>query len=76
MVGQSELDLEANTLHELLLSLINRCESVKDFIFDSQGQLRKYLMFYVNNMIQNPPDLSQKLNDGDLVLLVPAAAGG
>jgi molybdopterin converting factor small subunit len=76
MVGQSELELEANTLDEVLMSLINTSKSVKDLIFDSQGQLRRYMMLYVNNIIQNPPNLSQKLNDGDLVLLVPAPSGG
>ncbi len=75
-VGESELELEANTLNEVLQTLIHRSEAVKDLIFDSQGQVRGYLLFYVNNMVQNPPNLSQKLNDGDLVLLVPAAAGG
>lgn len=75
-VGESELELEANTLNEMLQTLIHRSEAVKDLIFDSQGQVRRYLLFYVNNMVQNPPNLSQKLNDGDLVLLVPAAAGG
>jgi molybdopterin converting factor small subunit len=76
MVGQSELELEANTLDEVLWSLINTSKSVKDLIFDSQGHLRRYMMSYVNNTIQNPPNLSQKLNDGDLVLLVPASSGG
>lgn len=75
-VGESELELEANTLNEVVQTLIHRSGAVKDLIFDAQGQLRGYLLFYVNNMVQNPPDLSQKLNDGDLVLLVPAAAGG
>lgn len=75
-IGESELELEANTLNEVLQTLIHRSEAVKDLIFDSQGQVRGYLLFYVNNMVQNPPNLSQKLNDGDLVLLVPAAAGG
>lgn len=75
-VGESELELEANTLNEVLQTLIHRSGAVKDLIFDSQGQVRGYLLFYVNNMVQNPPNLSQKLNDGDLVLLVPAAAGG
>ena len=75
-VGESELDLEANTLSEVLQSLINRNGVVKDLIFDSQGQLRAYMLLYVNSIVQNPPDLSQKLHDGDLVLLVPAAAGG
>jgi molybdopterin synthase sulfur carrier subunit len=75
-VGASELELEASTLNEVLQTLIHRSEPVKDLVFDSAGQLRGSLLFYVNNMVQNPPNLSQKLNDGDLVLLVPAAAGG
>jgi len=33
-------------------------------------------MFYINNTAQNPPELPRKLNDGDLILLVPTAAGG
>jgi molybdopterin converting factor small subunit len=49
---------------------------VKDLLFDSKGQLRGYIFFYVNNTVLNPPDLSRKLNDGDLVLLIPPAAGG
>ncbi len=75
-IGESEIELEADTLNELVKSLINRNGAVKDLLFDSQGQLRGYTMFYVNNAVQNPPDLSRKLNDGDLVLLVPPAAGG
>jgi len=57
-------------------SLINRRDTVKDLLFDSKGQLRGYTLFYVNNAVLNPPNLSRKLNDGDLVLLVPPAAGG
>ena len=75
-VGESEIELQANTLNEVVQTLIDRSGAVKDLLFDSQGQLRGYTLFYVNNMVQNPPDLSRKLNDGDLVLLVPAAAGG
>ena len=75
-VGESEIELEANTLNDVLLSLINRNTEVKELLFDSHDQLRGYTLFYVNNMVQKPPDLSRKLNDGDLVLLVPPAAGG
>ncbi len=75
-VGESEVELEADTLNDVVKSLINRNGAVKDLLFDSQGQLRSYILFYVNNSVQNPPDLSRKLNDGDLVLLVPPAAGG
>ncbi len=75
-MGESEVELEADTLNDVVKSLINRNEAIKDLLFDSQGQLRGYTLFYVNNSVQNPPDLSRKLNDGDLVLLVPPAAGG
>jgi molybdopterin converting factor small subunit len=44
--------------------------------FDAGGKLRSYTIFYINNTAQNPPELARKLNDGDLILLVPTAAGG
>lgn len=75
-VGESEIDLEADTLNGVLQTLIKRNSDVKGLLFDSQGQLRGYTLFYINNTVQNPADLSRKLNDGDLVLLVPPAAGG
>jgi len=75
-VGQSELELEANTLNELVQILIQRYSTLKELLFDSKGKLRGYMFFYINNAVQDPPILSRKLNDGDLVLLVPSAAGG
>jgi MoaD family protein len=75
-LGQSEIELQASTLGDVLQSLIKRNHSLKGILFDSHGALRGYTLFYVNNAVQNPPDLSRKLSDGDLVLLVPPAAGG
>ena len=75
-LGQGELELDANTLGDVVASLISRNNSIKELIFDSKGDIRAYTMFYVNNAAQNPPDFSRKLKDGDLVLLVPTAAGG
>ena len=75
-VGQSELEIEANTLSDVVRSLINRQGSLKELFFDSKGSLRRYILFYLNNRVQNPPNLATKLNDSDLVLLIPPAAGG
>ena len=75
-LGQSELELEANTLNDLVSSLISKHPSVKEVLFDPNGKLRSYTTFYINNTAQNPPELARKLNDGDLILLVPTAAGG
>ena len=75
-LGQSEIELEANTLNDVVESLISSNGSVKQLIFDAKGKLHSYTMFYINNTPQNPPELARKLNDGDLILLVPTAAGG
>lgn len=75
-IGESELTIQAETLSDVLQALINRNGTVKELLFNEQDQLRGYTLFYVNNEVQNPPILSRKLNDGDLVLLVPPAAGG
>ena len=75
-LGQSEVDLQANTLGEVVDTLISKEPSVRSLFFDAGGKLRSYTMFYLNNVAQNPPELARKLNDGDLVLLVPTAAGG
>jgi MoaD family protein len=74
--GRSEIELEASTIKDLLQSIITKKNAAKDLLFNSQGKLRSYILFYVNNTVLNPPDLARKLNDGDLVLLVPPAAGG
>ena len=75
-VGQSELEIEANTISDVVESLINRQGSLKELFFDSKGSLRQYILFYLNNKVQNPPDLTTKLSNSDLVLLIPPAAGG
>jgi len=75
-VGLSEIELEAGTLNEVVQSLVERKPAVRELLFDAEGRLKGYTFFYVNNTVQNPPDLSRKLSDGDLVLLVPPAAGG
>jgi len=75
-LGQSEIELEADTLNDVVDSLVSSNGSVKQLFFVAHGKLRTYTMFYINNTPQNPPELTRKLNDGDLILLVPTAAGG
>lgn len=75
-VGQSELEIEADTLSDVVKSLIDRQSSLKELFFDSKGNLRRYILFYLNNKVQNPPNLTAKLNNSDLVLLIPPSAGG
>jgi len=75
-VGQSDIELEADTIAALLQSLIQMNAKIQEEIHDAHGGLRGNITFYVNNKVLNPTDLSRKLNDGDLILIVPIAAGG
>jgi len=75
-LGESELKLEADSIGDLIATLISRNKSVKEIIYDSKGNIRAYTTVYINNTAHNPMDFSQKLKDGDLILLVPTAAGG
>lgn len=75
-LGQSEIELEANTLSEMLQSLIDKHAGLRDLIFDSKGNIQPHILLYVNNVVQKSSEFSRKLNDGDLVLLIPPAAGG
>jgi MoaD family protein len=75
-LGQSELELQASTLNDVVRSLISKQSEVRDLLFNSDGSLRRYTLFYVNNVVIAPTNLGRKLNDGDMVLLVPPAAGG
>lgn len=75
-IGRSELELEADTLNDVVESLIIKQGSLKDLFFDSNGDLRCHVLFYVNNKVQNPPDLHMKLRNDDTILLIPPAAGG
>jgi len=75
-LGQSQLEVEADTLGDVVASLISKKDSVRDLIFDSRGKIRTYTTVYINNAAQTPPEFSRKLNDGDIILLVPTAAGG
>ena len=75
-LGQSEMELDVGTLGDVVAALISRDVSIGSLFFDAAGKLRGYTMVYINNTAQSPPELSRKLNDGDLILLVPTAAGG
>lgn len=75
--GESEMKLEAGSVGELIQRLIQKYgTSLRDVMFDKGGKLRSYTLVYLNNTVLSPLDTTTKLNDGDLILLIPPAAGG
>jgi molybdopterin synthase sulfur carrier subunit len=62
---------------ELLESLEQNCPGIKDRLCDEQGELRRFVNFYVNNEdIRFLDGKNTKLEEGDEVSIIPAIAGG
>ena len=75
--NQATLECSGDTINELMDSLEQSCPGIKARLCDDQGQLRRFVNFYVNSediRFLNGADTT--LSDGDEVSIVPAVAGG
>jgi sulfur-carrier protein len=74
---QATIECSAGNVAELLDSLEQSCPGIKARLCDEQGQVRRFLNFYVNSEdIRFLDGTATPLNDGDEVSIVPAVAGG
>lgn len=74
---QATVECNGNNIAELLESLEQSCPGIKARLCDQQGQLRRFVNFYVNNEdIRFLDGTSTPLQDGDEVSIIPAIAGG
>lgn len=74
---QATVECNGNNIAELLESLEQSCPGIKARLCDEQGQLRRFVNFYVNNEdIRFLDGTSTPLQDGDEVSIIPAIAGG
>jgi sulfur-carrier protein len=74
---QATLECEGSTIIELLDSLEQSCPGIKARLCDDQGELRRFVNFYVNSEdIRFLDGKNTALQTGDEVSIVPAVAGG
>lgn len=74
---QPTVDCNGANIVELLESLEQNCPGIKARICDEQGQLRRFVNFYVNSEdIRFLEGVNTPLKDGDEVSIIPAIAGG
>ncbi|MCU0566583.1 MAG: MoaD/ThiS family protein [Oculatellaceae cyanobacterium Prado106] len=74
---QSSIECEGNSITELLDSLEQSFPGIKARLCDEQGQLRRFINFYVNSEdIRFLDGQNTALQAGDEVSIVPAVAGG
>ncbi|OLP19312.1 molybdopterin synthase sulfur carrier subunit [Leptolyngbya sp. 'hensonii'] len=74
---QATIECSGANVAELLESLEQSCPGIKARLCDDQGELRRFVNFYVNSedirFLDGP---NTELKDGDEVSIVPAIAGG
>lgn len=74
---QATVECQASDVTELLESLEQSCPGIKARLCNEQGELRRFVNFYVNNEdIRFLSGASTPLQDGDEVSIIPAIAGG
>ncbi|AFY71701.1 molybdopterin synthase subunit MoaD [Thalassoporum mexicanum PCC 7367] len=75
--NQAAVECDGHDINEILDSLETNFPGVKARICDDQGNLRRFVNFYVNSedirFLEGP---QTKLSDGDEVSIIPAIAGG
>lgn len=75
--NQAALECDGGTIEELLTTLDQACPGIKARLCDDQGELRRFVNFYVNSEdIRFLEGKQTELKDGDEVSIVPAVAGG
>lgn len=75
--NQESVEIDAETVDELLEKLVNRDERLRRLLYAEDGGLRSVVNVYVNDQsIRDLDSYQTPLENGDVVTLVLAIAGG
>ena len=75
--GQSVIQLGGQTVGNLLSELVRLYPTIHNEINDPRGKLHQFINIYVNDEdIRYLDHLKTELNEGDVVSILPAVAGG
>ena len=74
---QDEVTVSAENVGVLIDELENQYPGLKNRLCDESGEVRRFINIYVNNEdIRFLEGKGTTLNDGDVVSIIPAIAGG
>ncbi len=75
--GARSVDADGITLREVVADLEQRCPGIAQHILEGDGSLRRFINVYVNDKdIRFLEALSTPVRDGDVIVILPATAGG
>ena len=64
------------TIGECLKQIVIEFPQLKKEIFDPEGKLQVHVSIFLNGEDSYPEELSKKLNDGDIIDMIPIIGGG
>jgi molybdopterin synthase sulfur carrier subunit len=74
---QSEMEIPASSVTDLLAALVTRYPSLKFHLLDSDGKLRRHFNVFVNGEhIRELNGMDTQLHLDDKIILLASAAGG
>ena len=75
--NQAAVEVQGKTIKEVLLELEHQFPEVRKRLYDDNGNLRRFINIYINEEdIRFLKSEETSVNDGDVVSIVPAIAGG
>ncbi|MGQ0679223.1 MAG: MoaD/ThiS family protein [Actinomycetota bacterium] len=76
--GSKSVDGEAGPLRKILEGLADQYPALKDQVFGADGGMHRFVNVYVNDEDVRYLDegLDTPVEDGDIVAILPAVAGG
>jgi molybdopterin synthase sulfur carrier subunit len=75
--GQRQISVEGDTIREVLVGLDRVCPGILERLMDPEGSMKRYVNVYLNDSdIRDLDGLTTKVENQDVVWIVPAVAGG
>jgi molybdopterin converting factor small subunit len=75
--GQSEVLVDGRNVAEAMESLMEQFPALRPHLTNARGELRSFVNLFIGgNNIREMRGLDTPLADNDLVVLIPAIAGG
>ena len=75
--NQDEVEVQGNSVEEVLESLCKNHVDLKSNLFNENGKVRNFINVYLNDDdIRYAEGMNSKVKDGDCIQIVPSVAGG